>query len=151
MSDRRLRERKLRLVRVTPAINYIEPAVFATRLRFDVNGWDSIKDYSVGIVRGVGSYLPRRVVTNRDLEKLVETSHEWILQRTGIEARHIAGDDETTSVIGVRAAQAALDAAGSFRGNPLTRRRVGPAGEGAKAWDETDSGSFSWPRLVPQS
>lgn len=43
------------LVQVTPAINYIEPAVFATRLRFEVQGWDSIKDYSVGIVRGVGS------------------------------------------------------------------------------------------------
>jgi len=43
------------LVQVTPAINYIEPAVFATKLRFDVAGWDSIKDYSIGIVRGVGS------------------------------------------------------------------------------------------------
>ncbi|TQF36704.1 ABC transporter substrate-binding protein [Bradyrhizobium sp. UNPF46] len=43
------------LVQVTPAINYIEPAVFATRLRFEVKGWDSIRDYSIGIVRGVGS------------------------------------------------------------------------------------------------
>jgi ABC-type amino acid transport substrate-binding protein len=43
------------LVQVTPAINYIEPAVFSTKLRFDVAGWDSIKDYSIGIVRGVGS------------------------------------------------------------------------------------------------
>jgi polar amino acid transport system substrate-binding protein len=43
------------LVEVTPAINYIEPAVFSTKLRFDVVGWSSIKDYSIGIVRGVGS------------------------------------------------------------------------------------------------
>ncbi|UPK24631.1 substrate-binding periplasmic protein [Bradyrhizobium sp. 195] len=43
------------LVQVTPAINYIEPAVFATKLRFAIAGWDSIRDYSIGIVRGVGS------------------------------------------------------------------------------------------------
>lgn len=43
------------LLKVTPAINYIEPAVFATRLRFEVKGWESIRDYSIGIVRGVGS------------------------------------------------------------------------------------------------
>lgn len=43
------------LVQVTPAINYIEPAVFATKVRFDVEGWNSIGDYSIGIVRGVGS------------------------------------------------------------------------------------------------
>jgi 3-oxoacyl-[acyl-carrier-protein] synthase III len=64
------------------------------------------------IVRGVGSYLPRRVVSNQDLEKFVETSHEWIVQRTGIEARHIAADDETTSVLGIKAAEAALANAG---------------------------------------
>ena len=43
------------LLQVTPAINYIEPAVFATKLHFDVDGWNSIKPYSIGIVRGVGS------------------------------------------------------------------------------------------------
>ena len=43
------------LVQISPAINYIEPSVFTTTLRFDVKGWDSIRDYSVGIVRGVGS------------------------------------------------------------------------------------------------
>jgi 3-oxoacyl-[acyl-carrier-protein] synthase III len=64
------------------------------------------------IVRGIGSYLPRRKLTNQDLEKLVETSHEWIVQRTGIEARHIADDDETTSVLGIKAAEAALADAG---------------------------------------
>jgi 3-oxoacyl-[acyl-carrier-protein] synthase-3 len=64
------------------------------------------------IVRGVGSYLPRRKLTNRDLEKLVDTSHDWIVQRTGIEERHIAEDDETTSVLGIKAAEAALADAG---------------------------------------
>lgn len=43
------------LIQVTPAINYIEPAVFTTKLRFDVAGWNSIREYSIGIVRGVGS------------------------------------------------------------------------------------------------
>jgi 3-oxoacyl-[acyl-carrier-protein] synthase-3 len=64
------------------------------------------------IVRGIGSYLPKRLVTNRDLEKIVDTSDEWIVQRTGIEQRHIADDDETTSVLGIKAAQAALADAG---------------------------------------
>ncbi|MBF9195158.1 beta-ketoacyl-ACP synthase III [Microvirga terrestris] len=64
------------------------------------------------IVRGIGSYLPRRKLTNQDLEKLVDTSHDWIVQRTGIEARHIAEDDETTSVLGIKAAEAALADAG---------------------------------------
>ncbi len=43
------------LLQISPPINYIEPAVFTTKLRFDVKGWNSIRDYSVGIVRGVGS------------------------------------------------------------------------------------------------
>jgi 3-oxoacyl-[acyl-carrier-protein] synthase-3 len=64
------------------------------------------------VVRGIGSYLPRRKLTNQDLEKLVETSHDWIVQRTGIEERHIADDDETTSVLGIKAAEAALADAG---------------------------------------
>jgi 3-oxoacyl-[acyl-carrier-protein] synthase-3 len=64
------------------------------------------------IVRGVGSYLPERVVTNKDLMTQIETSHEWIVQRTGIEQRHIAADNETTSWLGIRAARAALADAG---------------------------------------
>ena len=64
------------------------------------------------VVRGVGSYLPRRAVTNYDLEKMVETSHDWIVQRTGIEQRYIAAEDETTSVLGTKAAEAALTNAG---------------------------------------
>ena len=58
------------------------------------------------VVRGVGSYLPERVVTNEDLAALVDTSHEWIVQRTGIEQRHIAADGETTVALGIKAAEA---------------------------------------------
>jgi len=64
------------------------------------------------VVRGCGSYLPPRVVTNAELADLVDTSDEWIVQRTGISQRHIAADDETTSVLGLRAAEAALADAG---------------------------------------
>jgi 3-oxoacyl-[acyl-carrier-protein] synthase-3 len=64
------------------------------------------------VVRGVGSHLPERRVTNHDLASQVETSHDWIVQRTGIEQRYIAADHETTSYLGIRAAQAALDDAG---------------------------------------
>jgi 3-oxoacyl-[acyl-carrier-protein] synthase-3 len=64
------------------------------------------------VVRGVGSYLPERVVTNQELSRTIETSHEWIVQRTGIEQRYIAAENETTSWLGIRAARAALDDAG---------------------------------------
>jgi 3-oxoacyl-[acyl-carrier-protein] synthase III len=69
------------------------------------------------VVRGIGSCLPPRIVTNQDLEKVIATSHEWIVQRTGIEERRIAADDETTSVLGIRAAQAALADAGLEAGD----------------------------------
>ena len=59
-----------------------------------------------------GSALPERVVTNADLEKIVDTSDEWIHTRTGIRQRHIVADGETTGDLAVRAAQDALDAAG---------------------------------------
>jgi 3-oxoacyl-[acyl-carrier-protein] synthase III len=61
---------------------------------------------------GTGAYLPERILTNSDLEKMVDTSDEWIRARTGIERRHIAGDDETTSDLAYRASLAALDSAG---------------------------------------
>ena len=67
------------------------------------------------VVRGIGSYLPERVLTNHDLAEIVDTSHEWIVQRTGIEERHIAADDETTSMLGIKAAEAALADAGLER------------------------------------
>jgi 3-oxoacyl-[acyl-carrier-protein] synthase III len=60
------------------------------------------------VVLGVGSYLPAKVVTNADLETMVDTTDEWIVQRSGIHQRHIAAEGETTSMLGLRAAQAAL-------------------------------------------
>lgn len=64
------------------------------------------------VVVGCGSSLPRTKVTNQDLAQRVETSDDWIVQRTGIRSRYIAEPDETTSVLGARAARAALDDAG---------------------------------------
>ncbi|WMJ68062.1 beta-ketoacyl-ACP synthase III [Stenotrophomonas sp. 24(2023)] len=63
-------------------------------------------------IAGTGSYLPEKVLTNADLEKMVETSDEWIQTRTGIRERHIAVEGETTSDLGFHAAQRALEAAG---------------------------------------
>jgi 3-oxoacyl-[acyl-carrier-protein] synthase III len=59
-------------------------------------------------VAGVGSFLPEKVLTNHDLEKIVATSHDWIVQRTGIEKRHIIADEDGTSDLCVRAANSAL-------------------------------------------
>ena len=64
------------------------------------------------VVVGTGSCLPERVVTNAELAERVETSDDWIVQRTGIRRRHIADAAETTSVLGAQAARAALDDAG---------------------------------------
>jgi len=64
------------------------------------------------VVLGCGSYLPSRVVTNAELSRQVDTSDEWITQRTGIRERRIAADGETTSEMGIKAARAALAAAG---------------------------------------
>ncbi len=64
------------------------------------------------IVRGTGSYLPERLLTNDDLAKMVDTSDEWIVQRTGIRQRHVAAEGEFTSDLAVKAAREALDDAG---------------------------------------
>ncbi|MBX6426125.1 MAG: ketoacyl-ACP synthase III [Variibacter sp.] len=64
------------------------------------------------VVLGCGSYLPERVLTNHDLAKMVDTSDEWIVQRTGIHERRIAAPGELTSDLGLKAAQAALADAG---------------------------------------
>ncbi|WP_296040064.1 beta-ketoacyl-ACP synthase III [uncultured Agrobacterium sp.] len=60
------------------------------------------------IVRGFGAALPKRVVTNQEIEGIVETSDEWIVQRTGIKQRYIAGEGETSASLGEAAARAAL-------------------------------------------
>ncbi len=63
-------------------------------------------------IAGTGSYLPEKIVTNRDLEKTVDTTDEWIRERTGICKRHVAADDETSSDMGLAAAHNAIDMAG---------------------------------------
>ncbi len=63
-------------------------------------------------IAGIGSFLPEKVVTNQDLEKTMDTSDEWIRERTGIKRRHIAAENETTSSMGVTAARRAMDMAG---------------------------------------
>ncbi|MER5170462.1 beta-ketoacyl-ACP synthase III [Thioclava sp. GXIMD2076] len=64
------------------------------------------------VVRGVGHYLPERIVENAEFEATLETSDEWIRSRTGIERRHFAAEGETTSQLAVKAAEAALKSAG---------------------------------------
>ena len=60
------------------------------------------------VIRGVGAYLPKRVMTNDDLARLVDTTDEWIRERTGIEQRHVAEDGELTSDLGIAASRQAL-------------------------------------------
>jgi len=67
---------------------------------------------------GVGKYLPSKVLTNADLERMVETSNEWIVDRTGIRERRLAADDETTASMGTAAARMALQTAG-LRGDQI--------------------------------
>jgi 3-oxoacyl-[acyl-carrier-protein] synthase-3 len=63
-------------------------------------------------IAGTGSYLPKKIVTNHDLEKTMDTSDEWIRERTGIRQRHIAADGEQSSDMGLAAARNALEMAG---------------------------------------
>src|SRR5690606_35886922 len=64
------------------------------------------------VVVGCGAYLPERVLTNADLARIVDTSDEWITERTGIKTRHIAAEGELTSDLGLAAAREALERAG---------------------------------------
>jgi len=61
---------------------------------------------------GTGSYLPAKVLTNRDLERMVDTNDEWIFSRTGIRQRHVAADDENSSDLALAASRRAIEAAG---------------------------------------
>src|SRR5438132_6109582 len=63
-------------------------------------------------ITGVGSYVPARVLTNADLEKIVDTSDEWITTRTGIKERRLAASDEFTSDLATKAALRAMQGAG---------------------------------------
>jgi len=63
-------------------------------------------------IKGTGSYLPEKTLTNKDLETMVDTTDEWIFERTGIKERHIAADNETTCDLAEHAARAAMEQAG---------------------------------------
>jgi 3-oxoacyl-[acyl-carrier-protein] synthase-3 len=63
-------------------------------------------------ITGTGSYLPSKILTNHDLESMVETTHDWIVSRTGIHQRHIAAEDESTSDLALQASLRAIEAAG---------------------------------------
>jgi 3-oxoacyl-[acyl-carrier-protein] synthase-3 len=62
--------------------------------------------------RSIGAYVPEKILTNADFEKMVDTTDEWITKRTGIKERHIAAENETTSDMGVKAAELAIERAG---------------------------------------
>ena len=64
------------------------------------------------VLKGIGSYLPERILSNAELSETVETSDQWIRERTGIGQRHIAAEDQCTSDLGLAAAKAALADAG---------------------------------------
>lgn len=64
------------------------------------------------ILKGIGSYTPEKILTNDDLSKIVDTSDEWIVSRTGIRERRVASENQTCSDLGVEAAKSALDDAG---------------------------------------
>jgi 3-oxoacyl-[acyl-carrier-protein] synthase-3 len=64
------------------------------------------------VIRGTGHYLPTRVVPNTEFSKTLDTSHDWIVSRSGIERRHFAAEDEFTSDLAIHAARAALENAG---------------------------------------
>lgn len=64
------------------------------------------------VINGTGSYLPNKVLTNADLEKIVDTSDEWIFQRTGIRKRHVVSEGETTSTLAIEAGRRAIEASG---------------------------------------
>jgi 3-oxoacyl-[acyl-carrier-protein] synthase III len=64
------------------------------------------------VIRGVGAYLPERILTNEEISRRLDTSDEWIQERTGIKSRHIASEGEMTSDLGIKAAKSALIRAG---------------------------------------
>ena len=65
-----------------------------------------------GRITGWGAYVPEKILTNEDLTKMVDTSDEWIVRRSGIRERHIAAPEETTSSMSVKASLVAMEKAG---------------------------------------
>ncbi|MGA7910514.1 MAG: 3-oxoacyl-ACP synthase, partial [Candidatus Dormiibacterota bacterium] len=106
-------------------------------------------------IAGVGVYAPEKVITNFDLEKMMDTSDQWIRERTGIHRRHIAEPGTTTLELATKAARAALDAAG-IKAEDLDMILVGtssPDGPfpsiAARIQDELDApGAVAWDTLA---
>ena len=73
---------------------------------------------------GTGRYLPERIMTNADLEKIVDTTDEWIRERTGIVKRHIAGDEQTTCDLAEQAAISSLDFTADLHAVTISRTGV---------------------------
>ena len=65
--------------------------------------------------RSIGAYVPEKILSNADLEKMVDTTDEWIVKRTGISERHIAAENEVTSDMGAKASKLAIERAGLVR------------------------------------
>ena len=65
------------------------------------------------VITGCGSFVPSKILTNEDLARMVDTSDEWIVTRTGIKTRHITTDEESTAYLATEAAKRALEYAGS--------------------------------------
>ena len=115
---------------------------------------DVIKKYLKGSdgvtgsrIVGSGSALPEQIVTNHDLAARVDTSDEWIIERTGIRQRHLAGEGETTSTLAIAAARAAL-ALGSER--PISERlRLFTARGGASLFEATRAPPPEWASRPP--
>ena len=84
-------------------MNSLNPNITQRRVRTMRNLYSQISGY--------GKYVPEKVLTNYELEKMVNTSHEWIMQRTGIAERRIAAEDETSATMAVAAARQALEVA----------------------------------------
>lgn len=74
--------------------------------------WEYNLGELISIIAGTGSYLPTKILTNADLEKMVDTTDEWITQRSGIKQRHIAAENESTGDMAIIAARRAIESAG---------------------------------------
>src|SRR5207249_11538929 len=85
------------------------------------------------LITGWGFYAPSRVMTNAELERIVDTSDEWITSRTGIKERRIASDEETNSFMSARAARAALEKA-HLRAHASSRPRSARPGRVRSTW-----------------
>ena len=103
------------------------------------------------VLIGTGSALPKRAVSNAEMAQMVDTSDEWIVERTGIRNRHIAGEGETTSTLATAAARSALEdlTAASFGGMYRPRPLMNISARPAVVSYGPMSVEYSWARAAP--